>query len=119
MIRFGLPAAFCAALCLTATASAKQTQVTVTGPTSAHAGVPFTLTLHVAVDGKPYGKAGYRPTVYLMGKGELPVATFHGTPVAPGTFRVRVVFPHTGSWSYVVPDPLNGDWTFVAPHVAP
>jgi hypothetical protein len=76
------------------------------------------VTIHVSVHGKAYARAGWRPTLYLVRRGAfVPVATYRGVAVGPGTFRVRVVFPRPGAWKYVVPDPVMGDWTFVAPRV--
>jgi len=116
--RFGLLAVATLALVLATAASAKETSVTVTRPSALpHAGVPWTLTVHVAVRGKPYAKVGYRPTLYLVNKARSPIASFHGTATALGAFRVRVVFPHSGTWRYVIPDPLNGEWSFAGQHV--
>lgn len=120
MLRLATLTATTAALVLAATANAKLTNVTVSVPEGVPRGhVPWTVTVHVSLRGKPYAKHGYRPTLYLISKrGFVPVATFHGIAVGSGTFRVRVVFPRTGSWRYVIPDPLNGEWSFNAPRVA-
>jgi hypothetical protein len=100
-------------------ASAKQTSVWVSVPAAApHAHVAWTLTVHVSVRGRPYAAHGYRPTVYLIGASPFPAAVEHGIAIAPGTYRVSLVFPRPGTWRYVIPDPLNGAWTFVAPRVA-
>jgi hypothetical protein len=107
------------ALALAAAAVAKQTSVTVTRPSaSPKAGVPWILTVRVALGGKPYVKPGYRPTLYVVDKASRPVATFHGTLAAPGKFSVRIVFPRPGTWRYVIPDPLNGEWSFAGLRVA-
>ncbi len=42
---------------------------------------------------------------------------FHGIRIAPGVYRITIVFPHAGSWRYQISDPVLGDWSFVAPHV--
>jgi hypothetical protein len=111
ILAFGLCAAL--ALSFAAVAGAKQTRVTVVTPSTApRASVPWPLTVRVALGGKPYAKAGYRPALYLVDTSGRPVATFHGTPAAPGRFIVRVLFPHAGTWRYVVADPLNGEWSF-------
>jgi hypothetical protein len=112
-------AAVAAALVLAAVANAKLTSVAVSAPASApRTDVPYTITVHVSLRGKPYTKPGYRPTLYLIRKGAfIPAATSYGTAVGPGTFRVRIVFPRPGSWRYVIPDPLNGEWSFDAPRV--
>jgi len=114
-----LPALGAIALALAATGVAKNTSVSVVRPQVApRAGVPWTLTVRVAVHGKPYAKAGYRPTLYLVDRTGTPVATFHGAATAPGKFLVRIVFPHSGTWRYVIPDPLNGEWSFSGLRVA-
>jgi hypothetical protein len=106
------------ALALAGSAGAKQTNLSVSTAGSPHAGAPSTVTVRVSLRGKPYAKAGWRPTLYLVRKGAyLPAATYRGASVAPGTFRVRVVFPRAGAWKYVIPDPVMGDWTFLAPRV--
>lgn len=120
MLRFTTLAVVAAALVLAAVANAKVTNVAVSTPAGApRADVPYTITVHVSLRGKPYAKPGYRPTLYLIRKGAfVPVATSHGTAVGPGAYRVTIVFLRPGSWRYVIPDPLNGDWSFDAPRVA-
>jgi hypothetical protein len=61
---------------------------------------------------------GYRPTLYAVDEAGTPIATFRGTAAAPGAFRVQVVFPHAGTWRYVIPDPLNGEWSFAGQHAS-
>jgi hypothetical protein len=101
------------ALGLAGTASAKPTQITVTNPAAVPVvGNPWTLTVHVALRGKPYARTGYRPTLYLVNTNGSPIATFYGVRIRAGTFHVRVVFPHAGTWRYVIADPLNGEWSF-------
>ena len=73
--------------------------------------------MRVALNGTPYTKPGYHPTLTVLDKSGIPVATFRGNAVAPGRYRVSVVFPRAGSWRYVIADPVTGDWYFVAPHV--
>ena len=108
-----------AALVLATSAGAKLTNVSVSTAGSPHVGATSTVTVRVALRGQPYARPGWRPTLYLVRKGAyLPAATYRGALVAPGTFRVRVVFPRAGAWRYVIPDPVTGDWTFVAPRVA-
>jgi hypothetical protein len=107
-----------AAFMLAAVAAAKQTSVTVAVPSAIpRANVPWPLTVHVALRGKPYPAGRYRPTLYLVDRTGSPVATFHGAPIGRGVFRVWVVFSRAGSWRYVIPDPVTGDWSFVAPRV--
>ncbi len=120
MLRLATLTAAAAALVLAATANAKLTNVTVSVPAGVPRDhVPWTVTVHVSLRGKPYAKRGYRPTLYLISKGGfIPVAAFHGVAVGPGTFHVTIVFPRTGAWRYVIPDPLNGEWSFNAPRVA-
>ena len=120
MLRLATLAAAVAGLALAASAGAKLTRVTVSTPsaTTPRKGVPWTVTVHVSLRGKPYPKPGYRPTLYLISK-RIPVATFHGVAIGEGTFRVRIVFPRPGTWRYVIPDPVNGEWWFGSPRVAP
>ena len=107
-------------LALAGTASAKLTRVSVVEPASAPtAGTAWTITARIAVRGKPYAKAGYRPTLYVVDKSGSTVATFRGTPVAPGRFHISIVFPRAGSWRYDIVDPVTGDWFFPVPHVGP
>jgi len=117
--RFATPAvALVAALTAVAPAAAKQTQVTVSAPAAAPtANVAWAVTVHVRLRGKPFPKQAYRPTVYVLDRSGMPVATFHGTRVAPGLYRVGVVFSGPGRWRYVIPDPVNGEWRFVSPAV--
>jgi hypothetical protein len=118
MLKLAILVGAAAALALAGTAAAKNTRLTVSAPTAPKANVPWTLTVRVSLDGRPYAKAGYRPTLYLIRSRYVPVATFHATKVAPGTYRVRVVFPQGGKWRYTIPDPVQGDWSFTAPRVA-
>src|SRR5262245_26488866 len=84
-------------------ADAKRTNVRVSMPAGVpHAAVPWTVTVHVSLRGRPYAKPGYRPTLYVLGASRIPVATLHGVRVAPGTFRVGIVFQRPGKWRYVI-----------------
>ena len=76
-------------------------------------GVPWTLVVRTV-----HARPGYRPLLVLLdGSGSFG-GTFHGTRIAPGLYRISIVFPHTGSWRYEIADPVQGDWSFVAPHVS-
>jgi hypothetical protein len=116
--RIALALAVTAALLLPAAAAAKRTGLTVSAPAAPHAGRPWTLVVHVTLDGRPWSRPGWRPTLSLVRRGVVPVARFRGTPAGPGAYRVRVVFPSGGAWRYAIPDPLNGEWWFLAPRVA-
>jgi hypothetical protein len=118
MLRLALLAAV-ASLALAASAGAKLTNVSVSTAGVPHAGAKSTVTVRVSLRGEPFARRGWRPTLFLVRKGAyLPAATYRGVAVAPGTFRVEVVFPRAGAWKYVIPDPVTGDWTFLAPRVA-
>jgi hypothetical protein len=58
--------------------------------------------------------------IYILDEHDASLGSFMAMRVAPGAFRVKVVFPHPGSWRYVVPDPVTGDyWFYTGPKVAP
>ena len=78
-----------------------------------HAHVPWTVTVRAA-----HARPEYRPTLVLIDRGGSFGGSFHGTWVASGLYRIRIVFPHAGSWRYQISDPVLGVWSFVAPHVA-
>ena len=83
-------------------------------PASApHAHVPWTITVRTA-----HARRGYRPVLVILDRGGSFGGSFHGTRVTSGVYRIRIVFPHAGSWRYQISDPVLGDWSFVAPHVA-
>jgi hypothetical protein len=81
--------------------------------TPAHAGRPWSAVLRLTLRGKPYARAGYRPTLTISDAGYRFAKTFDSVPTGKaGNYRVRVVFPHAGLWKLGVPDPIMGDWYF-------
>jgi len=60
---------------------------------------------------------GFRPVLTITEDGES--QSFHGTEIAPGRYRVRVVFPYPGAYTYTVSVPsgagTRGTITAVAP----
>jgi hypothetical protein len=105
-------------LVFVAPAAAKHTSVTVISPSlHPHVGVAWPLKVTVKVSGKPYERFGYRPKLSIIDANGIPIETFSGTRVGPGTFRVNVLFPRTGKWRYVVADPIDGEWWFDAVRV--
>jgi hypothetical protein len=87
------------------------------GVPRAHAAWP--VTLRIVMDGRPFVRAGYHPTIWLVDEHDALLGGFRGAQVAPGEFRVWLVFPHAGAWRYVIPDPATGEyWFFAAPTVS-
>jgi len=81
--------------------------------TPAHAGKPWSVVLRLTLRGKPFARAGYRPTLTISDAGYRFTKTFDGVATGKtGNYRVRVVFPHAGVWQLGVPDPIMGDWYF-------
>jgi hypothetical protein len=81
--------------------------------TPAHAGQSWSEVLRLTPRGKPYVRAGYRPTLTISDAGYRFTKTFDSVPTGKaGNYRVRVVFPHAGLWKLGVPDPIMGDWYF-------
>ncbi len=117
--RFAVAATTIAALLVfVSPAAAKHTSVTVISPSlHPHAGVAWPLKVTVKVWGKPYERLGYRPKLSIIDANGVPIETFSGTRVGPGTFRVDVLFPRSGKWRYVVADPIDGEWWFDAVRV--
>jgi hypothetical protein len=64
--------------------------------------VPATKPWDTIVDISRHGRRldGFRPTLTIAGLGEA--KTFHGDEVSAGRYRVEVVFPHAGFYSYTV-----------------
>ena len=60
---------------------------------------------------------GFRPVLTITADGQS--NSFKGKEIAPGRYRVRVVFPYPGSYTYTVTVPLGagarGTITAVAP----
>ncbi|CAB4695357.1 MAG: hypothetical protein F2663_04890 [Actinobacteria bacterium] len=105
-------------LALASPAAAKHTLVTVTSSSlRPHAGVAWKLNVTVKVEGRLYARAGYRPKLSIVNASGVPIETFSGTPIGPGRFRVDVLFPRSGTWRYVVADPISGEWWFNAVRV--
>jgi hypothetical protein len=106
------------ALMFSVAAAAKHTMVVVAEPSVApHVGVPWTLTVRVTVDGKPYARRSFHPALYLLDKAGNQIAKFHGELVASGRYRIRIVFPRAGAWRYAISDPIMGSWHYPRFHV--
>jgi hypothetical protein len=60
---------------------------------------------------------GFRPVLTISSDGKS--QSFHGTEIAPGRYRVRVVFPYPGAYTYTVTIPsgagTHGTVTAFAP----
>jgi len=60
---------------------------------------------------------GFRPVLTITSDGES--RSFHGSEIAPGRYRVRVVFPYPGTYTYTVSIPsgagTRGTITAVTP----
>jgi hypothetical protein len=67
-------------------------------PDTARAGKPWTA--DVEVDRRGRRLDGFRPTMTFVGPDGREVA--HPSGKGSGTYRVQVVFPHPGKWSYTV-----------------
>lgn len=81
--------------------------------TPARAGRPWSPVLRLTLRGKPYARAGYRPTLTISDADYRFTKTFDSVPTGRvGSYRIRVVFPHAGLWKLGVPDPITGDWYF-------
>jgi hypothetical protein len=60
---------------------------------------------------------GFRPVLTITADGQS--KSFHGQEIAPGRYRVQVVFPYPGSYTYTVTVPTGsgarGTITAIAP----
>ena len=64
--------------------------------------VPATRSWEAMVDISRHGRRldGFRPVLTISGVGDA--KSFNGSQVAPGRYRVEVIFPHPGFYSYTV-----------------
>jgi hypothetical protein len=67
-------------------------------PRTAHTGKPWTAVVEVERRGRRLD--GFRPTMTFVGPDGREVT--HPSGSGSGTYRVQVVFPHPGKWSYTV-----------------
>jgi hypothetical protein len=81
-------------------------------------GVPWTLSVRVTVDSKPYARRSFHPVLYLLDKTGNQIAKFHDTLVAAGRYHIRIVFPHAGTSRYAISDPVLGSWRHPGFHVS-
>jgi len=78
---------------------ADRTQVSVAkGPTAVPAQKPWDTIVEISRHGRRLD--GFRPVLTIAGLGDP--MSFHGSEVAPGRYRVQVVFPHPGFYTYTV-----------------
>jgi hypothetical protein len=68
------------------------------GPTALQAAKPWNAMVEISRHGRRLD--GFRPVLTLDGFGAD--QSFAGKQVAPGRYRVRVIFPHPGFYTYVV-----------------
>ena len=78
---------------------ADRTQVAVAkGPSAVPAQEPWNTIVEISRHGRRLD--GFRPVLTIVGFGDP--QRFHGREVAPGRYRVQVVFPHPGFYTYTV-----------------
>lgn len=81
--------------------------------------VPVTQPWSALVDISRRGRRldGFRPVLTITADGES--QSFRGTEIAPGRYRVRVVFPYPGAYTYTVSVPSAGGTRGTITAVAP
>jgi hypothetical protein len=67
-------------------------------PATVRAGTTWTALVNVSRDGRRLD--GFRPVIEIQD--DRGREQFSGTQVAPGVYRLRVVFPRVGQWQYRV-----------------
>jgi hypothetical protein len=78
---------------------ADRTQVAVAdGPTAVPAQQPWSTIVEISRHGRRLD--GFRPVLTIAGLGDP--KSFHANEIAPGRYRVQVIFPHPGFWTYSV-----------------
>jgi hypothetical protein len=88
-----------AAVAVLAAGFTSRTQVTVSKPpTHVKAGTAWDALVQISREGRRLD--GYRTAIEIQD--ELGHVTFPGQEIRPGLYRVRVVFPRIGHWSYQV-----------------
>jgi hypothetical protein len=68
------------------------------GPTAVPAAKPWNTIVEISRRGRRLD--GFRPVLTIAGLGDP--MSFDGREVAPGRYRVQVVFPHPGFYTYTV-----------------
>jgi hypothetical protein len=87
------------AIVVTLGAWTDHTQVTLAkGPTAVPAAKPWQTIVEISRHGRRLD--GFRPVLTINGLGSP--RSFNGTEIASGRYRVRVVFPHAGYYTYTV-----------------
>jgi hypothetical protein len=77
----------------------ERTQVAVaTGPTAVPATKPWNAIVEISRRGRRLD--GFRPVLTIAGLGDP--LSFDGKEVAAGRYRVQVIFPHAGFYTYTV-----------------
>src|SRR3954447_13863213 len=86
-----------AAIAVVAAGFTSRTKVTVTKPpTHVRAGTTWEALVNITRQGRRLD--GFRTAIEIQD--ELGRVSFPGEEVKPGLYRVRVVFPRLGKWSY-------------------
>jgi hypothetical protein len=87
------------AIVVTVGAWADRTQVAIAkGPTAVPAQKPWDTIVEISRHGRRLD--GFRPVLTIAGLGDP--QSFDATEIAPGRYRVRVIFPHPGFFTYSV-----------------
>jgi hypothetical protein len=90
---------FIIAIVVSVGAWADRTQVAIAkGPTAVPAQKPWNTIVEISRHGRRLD--GFRPVLTIAGLGDP--MSFHAKEIAPGRYRVRVVFPHPGFFTYSV-----------------
>jgi hypothetical protein len=78
---------------------ADRTEVAIAkGPTAVPAQKPWNTVVEISRHGRRLD--GFRPVLTIAGIGDP--RSFHAQEIAPGRYRVQVIFPHPGFWTYSV-----------------
>jgi len=68
------------------------------GPTAVPATKPWETIVEISRHGRRLD--GFRPVLTIAGLGDP--MSFKGKEVAPGRYRIQVIFPHAGFYTYTV-----------------
>jgi hypothetical protein len=78
---------------------ADRTEVAIAkGPRAVPAQKPWNTIVEISRHGRRLD--GFRPVLTIAGLGDP--RSFHAEEIAPGRYRVKVIFPHPGFWTYSV-----------------
>jgi hypothetical protein len=78
---------------------ADRTQVAIAkGPTAVPAHKPWSAIVEISRHGRRLD--GFRPVLTIAGLGDP--RSFNAQQIAPGRYRVKVIFPHPGFFTYTV-----------------